>query len=67
MECRKVELIDGVYKFCSDTVEDWENVLSSCDKYEHVTKLIDQAPYTECYKVFVGTQQYTYFVEMLQW
>ena len=67
MECRKVQLVVGVYKFISNKTEDWETVLSSCDGYEHIEKLRSQEPYTECYTVFVGSQEHLYFVEMLQW
>jgi len=67
MDCQKVKLVNGVFEFISDTIEDWEAVLSFCDRYEHVQKVTDRNKYTECYRVFVGKDEYLYLVEMLTW
>jgi len=51
MDCIRVNNMQGVYSFSSDTVEDWEKVINDADRYEHLESLKGWDPYTECYKV----------------
>ena len=67
MDCIRIKLENGSYIPVSNQVEDWEAVISFADKTEHVCHVDNHKPYTECYKVIVGKEEYLYLVEMFQW
>lgn len=67
MDCIRVKIENGSYQPLSNQVEDWEAVLSFAEKTEHLCHVEGHRPYTECYKVIVGQDEYLYLVEMFQW
>lgn len=67
MDCIRVKFENNQYVPVSNQVEDWESVISFAEKTEHICHVDGPKPYTECYKVFVGSEEHLYLVEMFQW
>lgn len=44
--------------------EFWDDVLYSCDSYEHLHTVEDWPPYTDAFRVTIGGQDKIYFVEL---